>query len=275
MSRSAKTIWLPVARSLAADIAVSGKRPQYIAISGAQGSGKTTLAHVLTEQLDRLDVSAVARSLDDFYLPRSRRVGLSQTVHPLLRTRGVPGTHDVELCLRVLDEVTRRPTRLPTFDKGVDDRVAPAHWPIAGPVDAVVIEGWCLGARAQTPAELAEPVNELEREEDADGGWRGFVNAALGRYQPLFDRFDRLIYLQIPDFDCVRVWRGEQESRLPHMRRMNDAQLVRFIAHYERLTRWMAQDVPGRADAVVVLGRDHGIERFVTKSASPAAGGGP
>ena len=204
MSHSAKESWLPVAQSLAENIAAPEKRLQYIAISGAQGSGKTTLADILVEQLEDVGICAVACSLDDFYLRHAQRVELSQTVHPLLRTRGVPGTHDIELCLRILDDVTRRPTRLPTFDKGTDDRVAPTDWRTAGPVDVVIIEGWCLGARPQSDAQLADPINELERDEDGDGRWRGFVNAALARYQKLFERFDALIYLQIPDFDCVR-----------------------------------------------------------------------
>ena len=238
-----------------------------VAISGAQGSGKTTLARILTDELVRGGVSAVVCSLDDFYLERARRVTLSQSQHPLLITRGVPGTHDVELCLRVLDSVTQRPTAMPVFDKGLDDRVEPSRWPIVGPVDVVVIEGWCLGARPQTPQALVAPTNELEREEDADGRFRRFVNDALGgRYQDLFERFDELIYLQVPDFDAVRRWRGEQELQIPERLRMSPSQLRRFAAHYERLTRWMREDVPARADLTVVLDGEHRIETLITKA---------
>ena len=35
--------------------------------------------------------------------------------------------------------------------------------------------------------------------------------------------------------------------------------MARFVAHYERLTRWMQADVPGRADWVIRLGDDHRI----------------
>src|SRR5512139_1667980 len=111
MSQPAKILtWLPIARLLADEILAAATRPMCVAITGAQGGGKTTLARVLTEELTRSGLSAVACSLDDFYLTHAQREALAQSVHPLLVTRGVPGTHDVELCLRTLDGVTRRPT---------------------------------------------------------------------------------------------------------------------------------------------------------------------
>ncbi|HTK96417.1 MAG TPA: hypothetical protein VL379_00205 [Pseudomonadales bacterium] len=266
MSLSARNTWMPLARSLAADVAASAVRPMCIAIAGAQGSGKTTLAEILTEQLILSGVSAVACSLDDFYLERARRIELSRTVHPLLITRGVPGTHDIELCARTIDSVVRAPTPMPKFDKGLDDRVDRSAWPTVSVSDVVVIEGWCLGARPQAADDLVAPVNELESNEDADGRWRRYVNDALGRYQPLFGRFDRLVFLRVPDFHAVRRWRAEQETQLPKRRRMTAAQLRRFTAHYERLTYWMLQDLPGRADLTVVLDDDHAIATSVTKS---------
>ena len=33
----------------------------------------------------------------------------------------------------------------------------------------------------------------------------------------------------------------------------------RFIMHYERLTRWILQEMPARADIVVRLGPDHEV----------------
>jgi D-glycerate 3-kinase len=269
MSQPAQILtWLPVARLLADAIAAAATRPMCVAIAGAQGSGKTTLARVLTQELTRAGLGAVACSLDDFYLTRAQREALGQSVHPLLVTRGVPGTHDVELCLRTLDDVTRRPTPMPVFDKGLDDRIEPGRWPVAGPVQVVVIEGWCLGARPQAPRDLVAPINDLERNEDADGRFRRFVNDALAhRYQDLFERFDKLVFLQVPDFGAVVTWRGQQELQVPQANRMTPARLRRFIAHYERLTRWMLEDLPTRADLSVVLNAAHGIERSITRHA--------
>jgi len=183
-----------------------------------------------------------------------------------LITRGVPGTHDVDLCLRTLEDVRRAPTAVPRFDKGRDDRVEPERWPVVGPVDVVVLEGWCLGARPQPNAALAEPINELERSDDRDGRWRRYVDAQLAdRYRTLFARFDRWIYLKVPDFTAVLRWRGEQELALPANRRMEPARLERFVAHYERITRWMFDDAPPRADVTVVLDNQHRIANVVTR----------
>ena len=45
---------------------------------------------------------------------------------------------------------------------------------------------------------------------------------------------------------------------------MDTARLERFIAHYERLTRWMLDEVPARADMVVRLTAAHGIASLIT-----------
>src|SRR5215470_6762608 len=178
MSTSARTLrWLPLVEALAARVTASAALPKLFAIAGAQGSGKSTLARLLTEELVRRNVRAVTCSLDDFYLTRAERERLARTVHPLLITRGVPGTHDVDLCARILTALNADAVRVPTFDKGLDDRAERHAWPVAGPVDVVVFEGWCLGARPEAPAALRNPVNALERDEDRDQRWRTFVNA--------------------------------------------------------------------------------------------------
>ena len=37
---------------------------------------------------------------------------------------------------------------------------------------------------------------------------------------------------------------------------MSDAEIGQFIQHYERLTRWILEEMPGRADWVVKLNPD-------------------
>jgi D-glycerate 3-kinase len=52
---------------------------------------------------------------------------------PLLRTRGVPGTHEIELLLSVLAALPNASDKLPVtwprFDKGRDTRMPPSRWP--------------------------------------------------------------------------------------------------------------------------------------------------
>jgi len=149
---------------------------------------------------------------------------------------------------------------LPRFDKLRDEPWPRDRWPLA-PSDTrlLVLEGWCLGAMSQAAADLAEPVNELERAEDAQGLWRGYANAMLaGPYQDLWQRIDHLTLLAAPGFEVVYAWRREQEHGLLSadsrgLSGMDDAALARFIAHYERLTRHILIEMPARTDLLVRL----------------------
>jgi D-glycerate 3-kinase len=257
-------VHLPIAAQLAA-LAHERRKPLVVGLTGAQGSGKTTLGAVLGGLLRAAGLTAAVLSIDDFYLTHAERLTLGEQVHPLLRTRGVPGTHDVKLAQATL--LALRGTAavaLPAFDKSVDDRRPEAQWPVMqGPAAVTLLEGWCVGARAQDAASLAEPVNALERDEDAQGLWRSHVNKALsGRYRSLFALLDAQVMLQAPSFDVVYAWRLEQEHKLRARtvaeggdlsRVMDDAAVARFIAHYERITRHLLQEMPDRADILVTL----------------------
>lgn len=238
------------------------RRTTVIGLCGPQGSGKTTLARAAARLLEERGLKAVAVSLDDFYLTRPLRQQLARDVHPLLATRGPPGTHDVAMALGVLD-AARAPGRLvlPAFDKAADTRAPRTTWrTLSAPVDVVILEGWCVGARAQGAAALERPVNDLERDEDPQGVWRNYVNAQLdGPYQTLFARLHSLILLKPPGgFEPVAEWRLEQERKLRARTGggMSDAEVLRFISHYERLTRWILSEMPERADWVARIAED-------------------
>ncbi|MEM7500904.1 MAG: hypothetical protein AAF417_02620 [Pseudomonadota bacterium] len=244
-----------------------GRDDFLLGISGAQGSGKSTLAEYLGLALPTERGTVAVLSLDDFYLTRPERRALARQVHPLLETRGVPGTHDIPLLRRQLDALQAlsagETLLVPRFDKATDDRAPKDAWTrIAGPVSMIVLEGWCVGARPQAEHELARAINVLEREEDPGGTWRRFVNESLrGRYATLNARLDALLYLQVPDFERVFSWRLEQERKLAARaagtRVMSEAELARFILHYERLTLANQRMLPRVADIVMRLDDDH------------------
>lgn len=231
-------------------------------ISGLQGSGKSTLAAQLAAEGERRGLRCAVLSIDDVYLPRDGRLRLAREVHPLLATRGPPGTHDVGMAIAVLDALREgRGTALPRFDKLADDRLPAARWPRCGRVDLVLFEGWFLGTPAESPQALAAPLNALEREEDRDGRWRRWCNEALGRdYPALWRRMDRLLVLQAPSFDVVPQWRWQAEQALRADAHgaggaggMDRAGIDRFVQHYERTSRQALRMLPAIADRVIAL----------------------
>lgn len=261
-------------RQLAAWLAQRGQgRPcPVFGINGAQGSGKSTAAAFLRDQLASAhELRAVVLSLDDFYLPRAARLALAAQVHPLLVTRGVPGSHEVALGIDTLQRLKRLPAgeslALPAFSKAEDDRLPAASWPVVvGPVDLILFEGWCVGLPAQAASALRQPINALEASEDADGRWRRWVNEQLAtRYADWFAPLDALLFLQVPDFDCVRRWRGQQEQDTARRAGGSGAglqsgeQLERFIQHYQRLTAHALAVLPARAEVLLRLGEDHRV----------------
>jgi D-glycerate 3-kinase len=260
----------------------SANRALVVGINGSQGSGKTTVCDYLSECLAvRHDTRAVCLSLDDFYLTRHQRAQLATAVHPLLATRGVPGTHDMRLLQATLDALLARDdgqAAVPRFDKARDDRKPGEAWDrVATPLDVILLEGWCLGVRPQPDPDLEVAVNELERVEDADGRWRRYVNnRILEDFEPLYDRIDCWVMLRAPSFDCVYRWRQEQEHKLARSAGanvghliMDDGQLARFIQFYERITRNCLDELPARVHHLYQLDEERRVTRETHRESPP------
>ncbi|WP_100641521.1 kinase [Alteromonas facilis] len=252
------------------------QRPFYVGINGAQGSGKSTLSQYLVEYLSQeKQLSVVALSLDDFYLSKSDRLAMSVKIHPLLKTRGVPGTHDVSLLQKTLKQLGEYGTvSLPKFDKSTDDPYSVLEWPVVNaPVDVVIFEGWCWGAEPQPSTALAYAVNSLEKEHDGLGVWREYVNSALRQqYVPLQNMMNYWVMLKAPDFDCVSTWRLEQENKLRQKvspekatTLMDETQVKAFVSYFERLTRHILDTLPERANCVFELDNKRHITGVVAE----------
>jgi len=274
MRAQLERIYLPLAAWLANKHDV---QPLVLGINGAQGSGKSTLARVLQTLLtEGFGLSVITLSIDDLYLSKQRRQKIAKNVHPLLSVRGVPGTHDVKLGEQILSKLVAGErtslVSLPVFDKASDDLLPENCWNrVETPVDIVLFEGWCVGARAQHDSELENPVNDLEQTEDPACTWRRYVNEQLkGAYQELFGYIDYLLMLEVPSMKSVLAWRTLQETKLAQLRAeqglatscvMSADEVKRFIMHYERITRSVLDEMPGRADILLGLNAQHQFDK--------------
>jgi D-glycerate 3-kinase len=264
---------LPLAEKLANQKKQSSK-PIVVGINGAQGSGKTTLTDLLVYLFDQYhQLHAVALSIDDFYLKRQQRIELAKTVHPLLKTRGVPGTHDIKLAQQVVQALTRGAvTNIPRFNKATDDRHTIENWDAETQhVDVIIIEGWCLGVGPQSEKALTEPCNQLEREEDTTAVWRNFINTKLkNEYAEFFSMIDIWIMLKAPSFDSVFKWRCEQEYKLRQEQGdrnqiMDAAGIERFIKHFQRITEHALTTLPQKVDYLFELDDCREISNCIIK----------
>jgi D-glycerate 3-kinase len=215
-------------------------RPLLVAISGPQGSGKSTVVKAVAERLGAKNLKVVEFSLDDVYLTHSDQVKLTgERENTLLVRRGLPGTHDIKLCLQVLqDMIHQRPTSIPQYDKsafgGEGDRSSQSL-PETPRYDIVLFEGWCVGFR-QLPAEQAETIwhNSVGALSDHSLKHVMQVNELLGQYHEIWDLFDVLVHLDAEDLHYVYEWRLQQEHQLiaSRGRGMSDEAVKAFVDGY-------------------------------------------
>ena len=257
---------------------INKKKPLIIGLAGGQGSGKTTISSILTlilKKYFKLNVFKV--SIDDFYKTRKDRKLLSKNKHPLLMTRGVPGTHDVDLMLKFFKKVKSKSFKnltVPKFNKAIDDRCKKSLWyKLKSKPDVVIFEGWCVGAKAQTNKHLKKPVNSLERVYDQDIKWRSHVNSQLKtKYKTLFTQLDGLLYLKAKNFNILRNWRLKQERKLwvqtknkKNLKIMSSGDVINFMQTYQRITQQMFKDALKSSSIIMNLNINHQIEKIKFK----------
>jgi len=244
-------------------------KPFIVGINGCQGSGKSTLTSFIEAFLSSThNKHIVSLSIDDFYLDQSDRNALAVKVHPLLKTRGVPGTHDVPLALDTFRQLKAgETTKLPRFNKATDNPFPKAQWPVVDTTpDVIILEGWCVGVEPEPASSLKKPINSLEEEKDPLATWRTFVNEALrDKYQALFNQLDYRVMLEAPSFDCVYKWRLEQEHKLAKSSAanskgvMSDDEVANFVQHYQRITESALGTMPAKCDTVFTLDSSRSI----------------
>ncbi len=251
----------------------SKKKPLILGLSGGQGIGKTTISSIITLILKKyFKLNIFKISIDDFYKTRKERFLLSKKIHPLLMTRGVPGTHDINIMLNFFKRVKKnnfKSLKLPKFDKAIDDRCKKSSWyTIKKRPDIIIFEGWCVGAMAQKNSMLKKSINSLEKTNDQNLIWRKFVNNQLKtKYKKLFGHLDNLLYLKAKNFNLLQQWRIKQEKKLwlklkkrKNLKIMNRLEVINFMQTYQRITQNMIKDVPKYASIIFKLNSNHQIK---------------
>ena len=254
------------------------KKTLLIGLAGGQGSGKTTISSILfiiLKKYFKLNVFII--SIDDFYKTRKDRKILSDKKHPLLMTRGVPGTHDIDLMLDFFKKVKSKKFKnleVPKFNKAIDDRYKKSLWyKIKSKPDVVIFEGWCVGARAQSNNQLKKPINSLEKNYDQQAKWRTHVNNQLKtKYKILFRQLDGLLYLKAKNFNLLRKWRLKQERKLfiqtknkKNLKIMSSGDIINFMQTYQRITQQMFRDALKSSSIIMNLNSNHQIEKIKLK----------
>ncbi|MDK1286045.1 kinase [Pseudoalteromonas umbrosa] len=236
-------------------------KPICIAVSGCQGSGKSTLSAYFVAYLKSQGKLAESVSIDDFYHSTAKRQVLASRYSPLFLTRGAPGTHDIQRAIDVINDFKQsKPLVLPRFDKAADEPYPEDSWTsVTSPLDVLVFEGWCLGVPPQPHDLLKSSCNQFESQQDAERLYRSQVNDFLSKdYQMLFSLFDNLVFLNGQSFEYVYQWRLEQEQKLIASRGkgMGEQQVYEFIQSYQRLTEWGIETLPTICDLELILDKD-------------------
>ena len=273
---SLKRIYIPISFWIENKYKKKGKT-LFLGFSGGQGSGKTTVVKILKIILKKFFKRKIhTSSIDDFYKTLKDRNKMSYTAHPLFKTRGVPGTHDINLIKKFFYFIKRKnfkKTKLPKFDKSIDDRLKKKYWfNVKERPEIVILEGWCVGAQPQPNSLIKKPLNILEKYEDQDLIWRKHANEKLkNEYKRLFTMIDHFIFMKIPNFDMVSKWRLLQENKLrkkSHSKKkiMSYNEIKRFIMFYERITLQMIKDLSKSASVVMLLKKNHEIKKVLFRS---------
>lgn len=228
-------LWLPLAIQLATWRRAL-PRPLIQGILGGQGTGKTTLAAILTLILKHLGYETIGISIDDLYKTYAERQEL-QKQDPRLIWRGPPGTHDVELGIEILTQLRQQkiPVEIPRFDKslwqGAGDRTTPE---IVEKADIILFEGWFVGVRPIDPNTFdsaPDPIVTL-----SDKTFARDINFKLQEYLPLWQLLDRLIVLYPIDYRLSLQWRkqAEQEMIAGGKTGMTNEVIEQFVTYFWR-----------------------------------------
>jgi len=238
-------------------------------ISGSQGVGKSTLSILLKIVIEKIYKKKVMLlSIDNYYLSKAKRLKLAKKVHPLLVTRGVPGTHNIKKLYQDINQFNKQkfPISIPHFDKIKDDVTTKINK--ISNAQILLLEGWFCGSLPIRTKYLYQNINQLESKYDQNKVWRKYYNSMLkNEYKKIFNMFNNKIYMQPPSFKYIIKWRSLQEKNNANKSNsknfMNKDMLKKFIQHYEKITKWMMKTMPDKVDMLIKIDKNQKIKRLI------------
>ncbi|RIA96074.1 P-loop containing nucleoside triphosphate hydrolase protein [Glomus cerebriforme] len=232
------------------------KRPLIVGLSGTQGCGKTTVVNQLVKYLKTTNnLSVVTCSIDDFLLTYKDQCQLSNKNlgNKLLEFRGQPGTHDVSLGKKVLQELCdvhqkysensqeNLSVSIPNYDKslqkGRGDR-SPVDNIVIPPFDIILFDGWSLGFKHLSSSKLKEIYYNASSSSILKSHLLSHlevINENLKQYEENWYPFlDIFICIESEDINNVYSWRLEQEHNMKRLGKdgMSDEQVKDFVDRY-------------------------------------------
>ncbi|CAO1637451.1 unnamed protein product [Sympodiomycopsis kandeliae] len=232
-------------------------RPLIVGMQGPQGAGKTTVTNRLISSLasGSSPSRAVAISLDDFYLDHPELVATAEKYpsNKLLNGRGHPGTHDVTLLTSGLKQLQSCTTDkdvvgIPVFDKslfnGQGGRLE-SEREIKGPIDVVLLEGWCMGFRPLSEESIVTLRQQTESPSESSTRPHFMkhsledllqVNKSLKEHdEGYYDMIDCFVQLHPQEINYVFEWRLQAEHAMKKSncgKGMTDEAVQAFVERY-------------------------------------------
>lgn len=168
------------------------------------------------------NLPALVLSIDDLYLPHDKQKSLAESHpdNPLVQHRGQPSTHDLELGKDLFRALSNREAdiKVPSYDKsafnGEGDQLPDSEWRTVNakgtePIEVVIFEGWCVGFRALSDADVEKKweaaKEDFEKTGDDYKGQLGklkvdnvlFVNDRLREYDAFTDKFGAFAHMSV------------------------------------------------------------------------------
>lgn len=173
----------------------------------------------------------------------------------LLQGRGQPGTHDMELGRRILEELKSssngKTISLPVYDKsrnyGQGDR-SKETVEVKTPLDVVIFEGWCMGFYPLTEMNLQRRYHDCRKSRGEEEEWSDHasdpyfashslqnllqINTLLQSYLDWYSHIDAFVQLKPDDLNNVFSWRLQAEHAMKAAGKdgMSDEQVHAFVA---------------------------------------------